>query len=361
MTTTQTEILNPTPDLVSARVALQGFLANQPQESRVTCIHDCDADGVAAGVLWQRMMERLGFVKAERVIPDRERNVWTPQNRERVQERNPEYLWVLDLGSRSEAPLEGVPTCLIDHHRPEGVPPGSTLITGYSWDPVPCTALLMWELAWTLVDMSEFDWIAAIGVISDLGEKAPFDVLTSAKKKYTARWLKEATALINAPRRASRYRPEVAANALLHHPNPKSLATSDDPDVYVLKESRAEVKAALDQARKAAPVFSGPVALLRMNTPCQVHPLIAQQWRGRLPKYIVIAANEGYMPGRVNFSARTQSEYNVLDFLNGLELSAGEGTFGHGHDKASGGSLPVERWNELLAKLGFPTTIFAPA
>ncbi|MBD2022307.1 DHH family phosphoesterase, partial [Leptolyngbya sp. FACHB-36] len=96
---------------------------------------------------------------------------------------------------------------------------------------------------------------------------------------------------------------------------------------------------------------------LRMNSPCQIHPLIAQSWRSRLPKHIVFAANEGYRPGRVNFAVRSNSA-NVLEFLRSIQISDGEGSYGHGHDQASGGSLPYDRWNELLSKLGFPETSF---
>ncbi|MEJ7713839.1 MAG: hypothetical protein WKF84_29330 [Pyrinomonadaceae bacterium] len=46
----------------------------------------------------------------------------------RVREHNPEALFVLDLGSSGEPVVEGVPTCLIDHHRPEGVPQGRCLL-----------------------------------------------------------------------------------------------------------------------------------------------------------------------------------------------------------------------------------------
>jgi hypothetical protein len=38
----------------------------------------------------------------------------------------------------------------------------------------------------------------------------------------------------------------------------------------------------------------------------------------------------------------------------GITLPEGAGSYAHGHEQASGGSLPVARWNELLAKLGFP-------
>ena len=195
------------------------------------------------------------------------------------------------------------------------------------------------------------------GTLSDLGERAPFELLATAKRKYTAKYLKEATALINAARRASHYDPEVAARSLLNHPNPKALVNSDSADVQQLRSAREEVKLALEAARKTAPIFSGNVALIRMNSPCQIHPLIAQSWRGRLPKLIVIAANEGYIPGRVNFAARSNS-VNVLEFLRAQTVSAGEGSYGHGHDQASGGSLSIELWNELLADLGFPETAF---
>ena len=126
-----------------------------------------------------------------------------------------------------------------------------------------------------------------------------------------------------------------------------------------MHDAREEVKVALNEARKAAPVFSNQVALVRINTRCQVHPLIAQSWRTRLPKYIVIAANEGYMEGRVNFSARTSGDTNLLDFFIRIKLTEGEGSFGLGHDQASGGSLPIARWNELLGKLGFPASVHA--
>lgn len=341
-----------TPTLEAARQGFEQFVQHLPHSTRLVALHDSDADGVTAGVVWQRAFERAGFASVRRIIPDRERNAWTPSNRERVQQADPERLFILDLGSRSEPVLSGVPTCFIDHHHPEGVPPGDTLISAYRWDPVPNTSLLVWELGQTIADIADLDWIAAIGTVSDLGDRAPFELLTAAKRKYTAKYLKEATALINASRRASHYDPEAAARALLTHSSPKELANSTTAEVEQLRAARAEVKQALAEGRKVAPVFSGQVALIRLNSPCQIHPLIAQSWSTRLPKFIVIAANQGYLPGRVNFSARSVSA-NVLEFLRSQPLSAGEGSIGHGHDQASGGSLPFDRWQELLTTLGF--------
>lgn len=344
---------NQTPTLEAAREVFKVFVDSIERNKSVVVLHDSDADGVTAGVVLQLALSRAGFDKVKLVAPDRDRNAWTPANRERVITAAPDSLFVLDLGSQSEPVIAGVPTCFIDHHRPEGVPPGDILISAYSWEPIPNTSLLVWELCSSLTDVSDLDWIAAIGTVSDLGEKAPFEMLAVAKSRYTAKYLKEASALINSARRASQYNPEVAVKVLLTHDNPRSLVNSNTQEVEQLREARKEVQAAMEQAKKAAPVFSGNVALVRINSPCQIHPLIAQSWRTRLPKYIVMVANEGYTPGRVNFSVRTASEINVLDFLNSVDLSPGEGSYGKGHDSASGGSLPVERWNELLSSLGF--------
>jgi len=348
-------------DFAAARQTFAEFLAKIPHDARITAMHDSDADGVTSGVLWQRGLERLEYSRLARVIPNRQRNAWTPENRALAQAANPEYFFLMDLGSQPHRVVENAPHCFIDHHRPEGFPDGDILISAYNWNPIPNTSWLLWELLRPLVNIEDLDWVAVVGTISDLGEKAPFDLIQSAKKKYTAKYLKEATTLVNAIRRSSHYNPEAGAQALLNHESPKDLVLSESAEVAELKAAREEVKLALNEAKKAAPVFSSthPVALIRLSTPCQIHPLIAQIWRTRLPKYIVIAANDQYLPGRINFSARASGDTNVLEFLRSFEIADGEGDFGHGHDQASGGSLPVSRWNELLKVMGFSSEVFA--
>ena len=351
-------------EFAAARAAFRAFLAadggETPTVRRIVILHDSDADGVTAGVVLELALKRAGYREVARVVPDRERNAWTEANRARVREQGPGLLFVLDLGSSDEPVVENVPTCFIDHHRPEGVPPGGVLISGYEWRPeVPNTSLLAYEVCRDIAETEDLEWVAAVGTISDLGERAPFDLVARAKKRYTAKWLKEATTLVNAARRASAYDPEAAARALIAHDGPRALVESESEDVRALRAARAEVRVALDEAKKRAPTFSGRVALVRVNTPCQIHPLIAQIWRTRLPDYVVIAANEGYLPGRVNFSARSSKDTNVLEFLRSIEVGGEGGSYGHGHDQASGGSLPVARWNELLTKMGFPESVHA--
>lgn len=348
-----------TPDPATARAAFEAFVAGLPRGDRVLVFHDSDADGVTAGVVLQRALERLGFREVHRRAPTRERDAWSAANRRLIEEARPAALFLLDLGSREEPLIDDARCCIIDHHRPDGVPPGALLITAYAWDPIPNTSLIVFDLCAALAEIGDLDWVAAIGALSDVGERAPFPLLASVKKRYAMSDLKEATALVNAARRASAYQPEIAARALLSHSSPRELVRSTSADVAALRAAREEVKAAMAEAKKAAPKFAGNVALIRVNSRCQVHPVIAQIWRTRLPKYIVIVANEGYLPGRVNFSARSATGINLLDFLRAIDLGDGEGSYARGHDQATGGSLPLERWNMLLEKLGFARTVFS--
>jgi single-stranded-DNA-specific exonuclease len=82
------------------------------------------------------------------------------------------------------------------------------------------------------------------------------------------------------------------------------------------------------------------------------HPRVGQ--RNRLRKNIVICANTGYLPGRVNFAVRTATSRNLLEFLRDHKPSGAGEDYGRGHDKATGGSLTFEQWSVFRASLGFP-------
>lgn len=343
-------------ELRGARAAFRAFIGALDPVTPVTILCHSDADGLASGAILLRAFERLGFAHVTSLVTGRGENAWGASVRERLATTAPGALVVADLGSRAEPLLPGIPTLLIDHHHPDGTPPGGTLISGYGWEPIPNASLLAFWLAADLVPADDLLWIAAVGTVSDLGERAPFAIVEVAKRSYTAKWLKEATALVNAARRAPAMDTATALAALLGSDSPRALADpATSPYAPTLQGYRAEVNAAMAEARRRAPLFSGPVALIRIDTPCQIHPLIAQRWRGRLPKFIAICANEGYLPGRVAFSARTSSDRNLLDFLAAARPEGDTGAeYGHGHDQASGGALPDETWNRFLLGLGFP-------
>jgi single-stranded-DNA-specific exonuclease len=345
--------------LPAARERLAAFLrGRRPAEQLVVFCHS-DADGLAAGALFGRSLPRLGFTDVLVVPTHRGESAFSDVARERVRRLRPDALIVTDLGVHAEGVLENVPTLYVDHHQPAGEPPGATIISGYAWDPIPASAWLAYELLRGVAHVDDLSWIAAVGTMSDLGDDASWPELPAIRRQWTTKWLKEAVVLINAARRASAFDVETPLSLLMHASHPREVSEDESRGADRLRAYRAEVYAELQAARRHAPSFSGtgPYALVRMHSACQVHPLIAQQWRGRLPKYAVIAANTGFLPDTVVFSMRTsRTDLNLPQILQAIDLGPGAGHFGYGHDQATGGQMPPAAFDALLAALGFTAT-----
>lgn len=355
----ETEEFKDYPELAEAQRRFETFVADLPEQGRIAILCDGDVDGLGAGTVLWHYLERSGIDPARLValhVP-KGGNAFSPAVSQLVAGTKPAALFVLDLGIRDYAIVPGIPTLLVDHHRPEGVPPDSLALTGYLWRPVPTSSLLTFLLCNRDGRVQDRAWAATIGNLGDLGPEHP--AMQAAIKEQKQKYIREATSLLNAAKRSSdpdRATP-AAFRALRDAPSARAIVEEDNEDLRLLREYKAEVQAALNEAKRVAPRFSKtePVVLLRFDSPARVHPLLAQSWRGRLPKYIVIAANGGYMPGRVSFSARTNLEVNLLDFLarHGQQLEGVENEYGHGHDKATGGTLSAANFERLLASMGF--------
>ncbi len=357
-------IAMPLQDQAAAQ--FPAFLAALPSgfntDMHVLC--DADCDGLPAGALLVRALQLAGYSRVTVEARRKGESAWDPAVLERLGSRAPEALFVLDLGSRPDALLPGVPTLLIDHHKPGGVPPGAELITGYGTEPTPTTGLLVWWCVRPLLTSEQHKgllWLAALSVLSDLGDKAPFTELAEARAVWPAGPMRDAVALLNAPRRTAIADASQALAALMEAENPKAIASGQVPQTAALRAAKEEVAAALAIAKKAAPKFSkkyrdtlgADLVALRMDTPCQVHPLVAQTWRGRFKDSIVMGVNFGFRPGYVHFSARGPKGVNVINFLREHTPAGADQGYGNGHDQASGGAVPVASWNAFAEDLGF--------
>lgn len=349
-----------------ARERAAAFLRALNPSARIVVFCHFDADGLAAGALFGRGLRRMDFGDVQVVHSGRGENAFSAGARERLAALRPDALIVTDLGVHHAGVLHGVPTLYVDHHRPEGEPEdaGAAVVLAYGWDPIPASAWIAYDLLSPLVNVEDLAWIAAVGTTSDLGEKAPWDALPAIRKRWSGKWLREAVSLTNAARRASAFDVETPLRMLMEADGPRAIAEDDALGADRLRAYRAEVQQELAIARKQAPIFATgqPWALVPLDSGCQIHPLIAQQWRTRLPKFAVIAANRGYLPGVVAFSSRTARTDLVLPaLLRTPDIGADdEASYGRGHDQASGGHLPRPQFNRLMDALGFDARAHVP-
>ncbi len=310
-----------------------------------------DADGLSATALFARALEADGRRVEIRVV-GRGESPWSEEMRAELAGRPAGGVVVTDLGVRSPCPKPGVPMIVVDHHVPMDTPGDAVVISGFGLDPIPTSSLLAYWCGAGIADPAPWLWLAAIGLIGDMAEDAGFAEMAEARR-YGVTALREAAALVNAPRRTASGDASAALALLMTADGPKEITAGGRPEALALRAAPAEVKAEVDRARRVAPVVRNGVALIRFGSAAQIHPLIAQQWRGRLKDEIVMAANTGYRPGWVHFAGRSARDLDLVAFLAEHRPPGADEAYGSGHRRATGGALRPADWNHFIEGLGF--------
>ncbi len=272
---------------------------------------DSDVDGLAAAVIVERALTTLGG--APHVLPAaRGEHVHHPDMLRRIHALRPSCLIVVDMGSRPQPILPGTPTLIVDHHHAAaGVPPGAVVVNGYDRQPAAPSSVLAHVVCRTFPGSESGAWLAALGAVADLGSAGPFRNLLGIRSGGS-RWTR-AAALLNAARRA------------------------DPPDAAV----------ALELLRLASSVDDVTSGILPQTRVLE----------HRLQPRIVLAANDGYLARRTNFSVRCRAEIDLVAWLRSLPFTPSpDAEYANGHARATGGSLSTDDFTALLEVLGFPET-----
>ncbi|OTB06480.1 hypothetical protein M426DRAFT_72250 [Hypoxylon sp. CI-4A] len=344
-------------------------------KKKTLIVPDKDADGLTSGAILQRTLVLLGLdshlISAH--LLQKGNNIHEESERLAMSAHKPEYIFVLDQGSRKSPPVIDAPckTLVIDHHwaLEDDFPEGSEHVTACNSPPVATSSLLTYHICNELHEKvkESCDWLCAMGTHGDLGNtlkwEPPFPDMKATFKTYTKKAINEAVSLINAPRRTATYDVPAAWAALNAASSPSDLLKNPS-----LLAARAEVNAEVERCTHTAPKFSSDakVAVFRINSAAQIHPVIATRWAGHLqsPKLeVILVANEGYLPSMVNFSCRIPRSarardppVNIIEVLNAIAAKASNPTlrtrlgesFARGHKEASGGIVPKAEFEEFM-------------
>lgn len=343
-------------------------------------VPDKDADGLSSAKILYLALTTLGL-PADKIHPhvlSKGNTVHDAYERDFMAALKPSYIFVVDQGSRPAPPLVPDPNCIsliIDHHfaTPTDFPAHSHHVNACHFPPVATACLLTYELVSPLSPSLAQDtaWLCALGTHGDLGNtlkwRPPFPDMTATFAQHSKKAITDAVSLINAPRRTAAFNVPDAWSALLAAASPAALLSSP-----ALLAARDLVARETERCTHAAPRFSrdASVAILRIHSACQVHPIIATRWAGFLASkklQYVLVANSGYTPGQINFSCRPAraarargDNVNVIELLRAaarshasgdLEARLGE-SFARGHVQASGGIVGVAKFEELMVAMG---------
>ncbi|RMZ77288.1 hypothetical protein DV737_g4465, partial [Chaetothyriales sp. CBS 132003] len=345
--------------------------------NKVLLVPDKDADGLSAGVILHRTLISLGLDHGliDIHLVQKGSNIHEEDERIAMAAKSPAFIIILDQGSRSAPPVTDCATTkslVIDHHFSHEFPATAQVVSASQYPPVATTSLLAYTICKPLAPDIEgsCSYLACIGTHGDLGNTLkwlpPFPSMDSTFKLHTKKSINDAVSLINAPRRTAKYDVITAWEALLASSSPKDMLNNAR-----LQSARFEINQEVELNTHTPPKFSldGRIAVLRISSKAQVHPVIATRWAGHLNSKaleIVLCANFGYLPGKVNFSCRiarcARNRSPPVNIIESLEAAAGLSTdglrdrmgdnFARGHKEASGGVVPTEAFEELMVLLG---------
>ncbi|KAI4221441.1 MAG: hypothetical protein L6R36_006907 [Xanthoria steineri] len=360
--------------LEAIEVARQYIKECAASKEKTLIVPDKDADGLDAGVIIHRTLTALG-AEASSIdvhLVGKGKSIHDEEEREAMNAKNPKYIIVVDQGSRPAPPVVDDPcvqSLIIDHHLSDEFPKDAKVVSACHYPPVATSSLLTYEICKALHPdvASSCGYLCVMGTHGDLGNTLkwdpPFPDMKEVFKTHTKKAINDAVSLLNAPRRTSKFDVISAWSALLSATFPKEILTNPR-----LLSARAEINEEVERQTHTAPKFSkdGTIAVFRIHSAAQVHPVIATRWAGHLKSSkleIVLVANSGYLSGMVNFScrvarcARTRDPpVNIISSLKAvadldttdLVQRMGE-SFARGHKEASGGIIPQQEFEELMA------------
>ena len=366
----------PANAIEDARAFIKRCAASQ---GKTLIVPDKDADGLDAGVILYKTLTFLGLPSSliDIHLIGKNSTVHDEAERSAMLAKEPAFVLVVDQGSRGAPPIVDSPrteSLIIDHHLSDEFPKNTLIVSACHFPPVATSALLTYEICKALKPdiLSTCGFLCAMGTHGDLGNtlkwKPPFPDMTEVFKTHTKKAINDAVALVNAPRRTAKFDVISAWKALLEANGPKDILGNPR-----LLNARAEINEEVEIHTHTPPKFSkdGKVAVLRINTPSQIHGVIATRWAGYLNSKaleIIMVANSGYRPGFVNFSCRiarsARSRDPPVNIIASLKAAADLDTgdliermgesFARGHKEASGGIVPAAEFEELmtLMKIG---------
>ncbi|KAI9096569.1 hypothetical protein DFS34DRAFT_650662 [Phlyctochytrium arcticum] len=377
----------PAVSVAQARAFVKNVISSAHSPNRpILLLPDKDADGLSAGVCMHHTLTALG-VPTEHIkiiFVAKGSNVFRSEERERFAEAKPDSLILLDQGSRaSDAFIEGVPTLIIDHHASSVFPTGATVLSSYGTHPNAPASMLTFTLCDSLLDgaADRLVWLALVGTTGDMGaglkwSERPWPDLYARLKAQgmgiTKKSVSDCVSLLNAPRRTPASDAIPAWGALLAATSPSDFTRADlnSSDVQNLRECKDFVTTETARWVRVPPRFSedGQIAMIRISSDCQIHPLVAARWSRSLKSSqlrFLVVANDKYLPGRTNFTCRrVPSSPPHLDIISELETLVAKkdglrtrcGTeFANGHPGATGGSIEHEVFKEVMEVMGFET------
>src|SRR3989338_3386777 len=173
------------------------FVNSLDKDTKIGLIHDTDPDGICSGVLFNKAVERIRYRGVDFRIKQKHNDVGlTRETLDEIKSLKPDWVVVTDKAVDSDPVMfhEAEKYCkflIFDHHRiladlnsEQTIFVKSQYINPKIDGSLYPTTKLVYDLLSKHVDLTDLDWIAAVGVISDMAQIQWTDFLDTVFAKY---------------------------------------------------------------------------------------------------------------------------------------------------------------------------------
>lgn len=331
------------------------FLKNITAKDGVVIIFNNDSDGISSCLIVMKTLEKNGIKKPyiiSQPMPP-EKNLI-----KRVQTSLPNKMIFLDMAIDQKddvvKKLKGICDILIIDHHQVFKNLNSANVVHYNprfKNPkvYQSTSYLAYKICSKVHDVSQYLWVAAIGMVADYDLSHSKELVDEAKKRYFS--LDDFSMLsfmIESARATKKMTCEEIVNVLARYDDYHAFLESKDAEK--MTESYRELQSEIDMTFADAEVNSeitGKLVLYNIKSKYSISSIISTKLSEKYKnKIIVVYEKSG---AKAKLSARTHSGLDVAKILqkaaHGLKASAG------GHEAAAGATMDAKDWEKFKENL----------
>jgi len=172
------------------------FVSNLSEKDRICIFFDPDPDGIAAAVIANKAIERLVGRKAGMVMYQEHGDLEIKrENIEKLKSSGINKIFIMDLAvdqypERVQEVSEFAEVCILDHHKVYNDLNSDRIVhlkpqMFDSDEPSSyITAKMSYDLFIKHVDISDMDWLAAVGILGDAAWRRWKDFMSEVCRKY---------------------------------------------------------------------------------------------------------------------------------------------------------------------------------
>jgi single-stranded DNA-specific DHH superfamily exonuclease len=175
------------------------FFKGLTEKDRIAILHDKDPDGICSGVIISKLVERLRGKRVDlRLNVPGSAYLPTPEIAARLKRRKINVLIISDISADNEPSFvrsvsKFARIMIIDHHKIYNTFREKNVIMikpQLLQDKVApssyCTSKFSYDLGNRLCDLSDLDWLAAVGSIADIAHAPWMDFIRKVHRRYKA-------------------------------------------------------------------------------------------------------------------------------------------------------------------------------